>query len=32
MGERFQAMLFARDMAELALPAGLHDTDMRSRL
>ena len=32
MGERFQAMLFARDMTELALPAGLHDTDMRTRL
>ena len=32
MGERFQAMLFARDLAELALPAGLHDTDMLSRL
>ena len=32
MGERFQAMLFARDMAELSLPAGLHDADMRGRL
>ncbi len=32
MGERFQAMLFVRDLAQLSLPAGLHDADMRQRL